>query len=122
MHRAPVKGEAPGHWSRRWGGVPAHGSPGAGGARGSVLTLCLSALFQRLRSQRGGHRQQDRAGNGEPQSCPCRPLLRTPPPPLGCSYLWGSPLPGWVLSPEGGSPLRSLLLGRAAPLSAAAAG
>lgn len=59
------------------GGSPAALRPGVGGVAvlefpregvpgGSLLTPSLSALFQRLRSQRGGHRQQDRAGNGEP--------------------------------------------------------
>lgn len=49
--------------------------------RCSVLTPGLSALFQRLRSQRGGHRQQDRAGDGELQRC-APPHL--PPSPRGC--------------------------------------
>lgn len=47
-----------------------------------MLTLGLSALFQRLRSQCGGHRQQDRAGDGE-----LPPFPRTFPPRVLC--------PGW---------------------------
>lgn len=54
-----------------------------------MLTLGLSALFQRLRSQCGGHRQQDRAGDGE-----LPPLPRAFHPRVLC--------PGWAA--QGGGP------------------
>lgn len=93
-----------------------------------LLTPSLFALFQRLRSQRGGHRQQDRTSNGELQCPSSAPppgtfALGDPHSPGGCRGFCPKAFPALRVDAlsRGGSLLPRCLLGRAAPLSAVAA-
>lgn len=69
-----------------------------------MLTLDLSALFQRLWSQRGGHRQQDRASDGELQRCALSPAPSPVTPRVLCPGVY-FPLPGGCSAQGGGGSL-----------------